>query len=108
MEHFFQESCLELFKFTTKVNCDAVWLRLNALWNNSQELNAPSSLCLNIRVSINHFCLLRVYKQLFYRCQCFHKTLPNTRKMFSIFLDSVNLFVRINTDSYFFHTNISL
>jgi hypothetical protein len=56
LQHFFfQESCIELFKFMTRVNCDAVWLRLNALWNNSQELSASSSLCLNIRVRIKIF-----------------------------------------------------
>lgn len=39
----------------TKANCDAVWLRLNALWNNNQELSAPSSLCLNVGVSEKNY-----------------------------------------------------
>jgi len=48
--NLFQESCVNLFEFMKNVNSDAVWLRLNSLWNTGQEMQAPTKLLANVRV----------------------------------------------------------
>ncbi|CAB3376131.1 Hypothetical predicted protein [Cloeon dipterum] len=47
-----QESCVELFKQISRINSDAVWLRLNILWNEGRELKSVSHACPNIRLPL--------------------------------------------------------